>query len=61
MARPDCDPVGFVTAVPIWSEGEVITLGGGDQPRVVSTQPAIGEELLDAGFNGMLIVEPAPS
>ena len=52
------DPAAFVTAVPNWSDGELITLGSGEQLRVVATQPDIAEELIERGFNGMLVVEP---
>ncbi len=61
LARPagsPNDPAVFVTAVPNWSDGEVITLGAGEQLRVVATQPEIADELIEEGFNGMLIVEP---
>jgi hypothetical protein len=33
------DPAAFVTAVPNWSEGELITLGCGEQLRVLATRP----------------------
>jgi hypothetical protein len=52
------DPAAFVTAVPNWSEGELITLGAGEQLRILATQPDIDEELVEQGFNGMLVVEP---
>ena len=53
------DPAASVTAVPNWTEGELITLGAGEQLRILATQPDIDEELIGQGFNGMLIVEPA--
>ena len=37
------DPAAFVTAVPNWAEGELITLGAGEQLRVFATQPDIDE------------------
>jgi hypothetical protein len=61
LVTPDeepTDPAAFVTAVPNWSEGEVITLGSGKQLRVVATQPTSPRRLIERGFNGMLIVEP---
>jgi len=44
--------------VPTWSAGDVITLGRGEQPRVLSVETEIDNELIDKGFNGMLTVEP---
>jgi hypothetical protein len=43
------DPAAFVTAVPNWSEGELITLGRGEQLRVLATQPDIDERLVERG------------
>ena len=52
------DPAAFVTAVPNWSEGELITVGAGEQLRILATQPDIDVELIEQGFNGTLVVEP---
>jgi hypothetical protein len=52
------DPAALITAVPNWSQGELITLGASEQLRVLATQPDIDEELIEQGFNGMLMFEP---
>jgi hypothetical protein len=43
------DPATFVRAVPNWSEGELITLGRGEQLRILATQPDIDERLVERG------------
>jgi hypothetical protein len=53
------DPAVFLTAVPNWSVGELITLGAGEQLRVLAIETEIADELLVRGFNGVFTVEPA--
>jgi hypothetical protein len=53
------DPAVFLTAVPNWSVGELITLGAGEQLRVLAIETEIADELLVQGFNGVFTVEPA--
>ena len=56
------DPAVFTTAVPNWSVGEVLTLGSGQQLRIVHINRELDEDALDTlyeqGINGMWIVEP---
>jgi hypothetical protein len=53
------DPAVFVTAVPNWSVGETITLGAGEQLRVVAIEGEISGELVKHGFDGVFVVEEA--
>jgi len=53
------DPAVFITMVPNWTIGEVITLGAGDQLRLVEMDDEIAGELVARGFTGVLTVEPA--
>lgn len=52
------DPAVFISMIPNWSPGDEITLGGGEQLRVVATEAEINGELGDHGFDGVFIVEP---
>ncbi len=52
------DPASFVTAVPNWSVGETITLGEGEQLRILGIEAEIAL-LVDRGFDGVFTVEPA--
>ena len=51
------DPVVFLTAVPNWSIGEVITLGDGEQFRIVAIAGP-SDELAARGFRSIFTVEP---
>jgi hypothetical protein len=53
------DPAGFLTAVPNWSLGETFSIGSGESFRILEIKTEIADELLDAGFNGVFVVEPA--
>ena len=52
------DPAVFVTAIPNWSIGEVITLGDGEKVRVVGIADQIAYRLVELGFSGVFTVEP---
>jgi hypothetical protein len=51
------DPAVFVTAVPNWSDDEVITLGDGEQLRIVAIADP-SDELAAHGFRSIFRVEP---
>jgi hypothetical protein len=51
------DPVTFITAVPNWSAGETFSLASGESLRIVEIRTGLAPEVVDAGFNGVLIVE----
>jgi hypothetical protein len=53
------DPAGFITAVPNWTVGETFSIGSGESFRIIVIKTEIADELLDAGFNGVFVVEPA--
>jgi hypothetical protein len=53
------DPAGFLTAVPNLSLGETFSIGSGESFRILEIKTEIADELLDAGFNGVFVVEPA--
>ena len=38
--------------------GETVLLGSGEQLRIVAITTDLSAELLDAGYNGVLVVEP---
>jgi hypothetical protein len=48
----------FVTAIPNWSVGETFLLAHGEQFRILEIKTDIADELLDAGFSGVFVVEP---
>jgi hypothetical protein len=52
------DPAVFVTAVPNWSADELITLGDGEQLRIVAIADP-SDELAARGFRSIFTVEPA--
>ena len=52
------EPAVFVTAVPNWSVGEELTVGSGEQFRILAKSSDVAEEMLEQGINGMWIVEP---
>jgi hypothetical protein len=47
-----------VTAVPNWRVGETFSIGSGESFRILEVKTEIADELLDAGFNGVFVVEP---
>ena len=67
------DPAGFVTAVRNWSVGETFVLRRAqelapaihfrmptyEKLRILEIRTEIAPELLEAGFNGVFVVEPA--
>ena len=53
------DPAGFITAVPNWTVGETFLLGHGEKFRILEIRADLLPEMLDAGFNGIFVVEPA--
>lgn len=52
------DPAGFITAVPNWTAGETFTLGTGETFCILEIQTELAPEILEAGFNGVFVVEP---
>ena len=56
------DPAAFVTAVPNWREGEVLTLGDGERLRIVHINLELDddalEQLYEQSINGVWIAEP---
>jgi hypothetical protein len=52
------DPAGFLTAVPNWTAGETLLLGDGRRFRILEIRTELLPEMLDAGFNGIFVVEP---
>jgi hypothetical protein len=65
LVTPDGEPhnpAAFVTAIPNWKTGEVLTLGDGQRLRIVHINLDLDddrlEELYERGINGMWIVEP---
>lgn len=53
------DPAVFVTAVPNWSVGEIITLGRLEQLRVIAISEDVPDELAEQGIRAIFTVEPA--
>jgi hypothetical protein len=53
------DPAGFITTVPTWTVDETFSIGSGESFRILEIKTEIADELLDAGFNGVFVVEPA--
>ena len=49
----------FVTAVPNWVAGETFMLAHGETYRILEIRMEIADEFIDAGFNGVWVVEPA--
>ena len=61
LVLPDgepADPPMFVTAVPTWSVGDVITVGRGDQLRVVAIDDFPHAELVEHDVRAIFTVEP---
>jgi hypothetical protein len=52
------DPAMLVTAVPTWSVGDVITVGRGDQLRVVAIDDFPHAELVEQDVRAIFTVEP---
>jgi hypothetical protein len=52
------DPVAFITAVHKWSVGDTFPLGSGERFRIIEIETEIAQELIDAGFNGVFVIEP---
>ena len=52
------DPVTFITVVPNWGVGDTFSLGSGESLRIVEIRTGLASEFVDAGFNGLLVVEP---
>jgi hypothetical protein len=52
------DPASFLTAVPKWTAGETFLMAHGPRFRILEAKTEIAGELLDAGFNGVFVVEP---
>jgi hypothetical protein len=60
LRLPDCeppDPAMFVTAVPNWSVGDVITAGRGEQLRVVAIDGFPHAELVELDVRAIFTVE----
>jgi hypothetical protein len=54
------DPAVFVTAIPNWSVGEIITVGNGEKLRVVRITDHVSHKLVDLGLSSAVFtVEPA--
>jgi hypothetical protein len=53
------DPVAFVTAIPNWAVGETFSVGSGETFRILEIRTDVTQDVLDAGFNGVFVVEPA--
>ena len=53
------DPAMLVTAVPIWSVGDMITTGRGKQLRVVAVDDFPHAELVEQDVRAIFTVEPA--
>jgi hypothetical protein len=47
-------PGEFVTAVPNWTVGETFLPAHGEEYRILEIKTEIADELLEAGFNGIL-------
>ena len=52
------EPAVFVTAVPNWSVGEELTVGSGEQFRILAKSSEVDEEMIEQGINGVFTVEP---
>jgi hypothetical protein len=52
------DPAAFVTAIPNWSVGEAITLGLGEQLRILGIEVGLHDELTGRGISGVFTVAP---
>jgi hypothetical protein len=53
------DPAGFLTAVPNWTVGETFLMAHRVEYRILEIRTELLPEMLDAGFNGVFVVEPA--
>ena len=53
------DPCYFITGVPNWSVDETILLGDSQRLRIRAIDTEISEMLIEQGFNGVFVVEPA--
>jgi hypothetical protein len=51
------DPAAFLTAVLNWTVGETFLLGRGEKFRILEIRTELEKEMLDAGFNGIFVVE----
>ena len=61
LTRPDGErttPPRSSPRFPTWPDGSIITLGRGQQLRVVAANAVIDKILIEQGFNGTLVVEP---
>jgi hypothetical protein len=52
------EPAVFVTAVPNWSVGEELTVGSGEEFRILAKSSEVDEEMIEQGINGVFTVEP---
>ena len=52
------DPAVFVSALPYWARAETLLLNNGQLLRILAINAEIDEELIDAGFAGVIVVEP---
>jgi hypothetical protein len=52
------DPAGFMTAVPNWMVGETFMVAFGKSFRILEIRTELAQEMLDAGFKGIFVVEP---
>jgi len=52
------DPAVLVTAVPNWTVGEAFSIASGARFRILDVRAGVARDLADAGFNGVLVVEP---
>jgi hypothetical protein len=52
------DPAVLVTSVADWSVEEGVLLGSGERLRILAIETGISDRLIDAGFNGVFVVEP---
>jgi hypothetical protein len=52
------DPAVLVTAVPTWSVGDVVTVGRGEQLRVVAIDDFPHAELVEQYVRAIFTVEP---
>jgi hypothetical protein len=53
------DPAGFVTVVPNWGRRGDDQLSRGEKCRILEIRTELLPAMLDAGFNGIFVVEPA--
>ena len=53
------DPAVFVSALPYWAHAETLLLNNGELLRILAINAEIDDKLIKAGFNGVMVVEPA--